>query len=207
MNLRFPIGLAVAASVVFGAAMSKSSADPAPVGSSSNPTRPLSGASAAAAVRVSPATDKPGVAGRGAKIVAARSGVRARPAPRRLLAASKREPSAAAPVQTVRVVGQCETGNAAWYGGYYVGRRTTNGERLDIIHPTAAHRTLPLNSLARVTNLKNGRSVIVRVTDRGPVSESLVIDVSPKAAEQLDMKAAGIAHVMVEQVALTTADR
>ena len=208
MNLRFPIGLAVAASVVFGAAMSKSSADPLPVGSPSNPAKPLSGTSAAAVARVFPAAEKPGAAGRGAKIVAARSGVRARPSPRRLLAGSKREPNTTAPVQTVRVVGQCETGNAAWYGGYYVGRRTTSGERLDIIHPTAAHRTLPLNSLARVTNLKNGRSVIVRVTDRGPVSDSLVIDVSPKAAEQLDMKAAGIAHVTVEQVvALTMADR
>jgi rare lipoprotein A len=97
------------------------------------------------------------------------------------------------------------TGNAAWYGGPYLGRHTTNGERLDSIHPTAAHRTLPLNSLVRVTNLKNGRSVIVRVTDRGPVSESLIIDMSPKAAEQLDMKAAGIARVTVEQVAVIAA--
>jgi rare lipoprotein A len=208
MNLRFPIGLAVAASVVFGAAMSKSSADPLPAGSSSDPTRPSSGASAATAARVSPGTARPSAAGRADRILAARSGARSRSAPRRLLASSKREPSLAAPEQAVRVVGQCETGNAAWYGGYYVGRRTSNGERLDSINPTAAHRTLPLNSLARVTNLKNGRSVIVRVTDRGPVSDSLVIDVSPKAADQLDMKAAGIARVMVEQVvALTVADR
>jgi len=104
----------------------------------------------------------------------------------------------------VRTIGQRQVGQAAWYGGRYVGRRTSSGERLDRVNPTAAHRTLPLNSLARVTNLDNGRSVIVRVTDRGPVSESLVIDVSPKAAEQLDMKTAGIARVMIEQVVAVT---
>jgi rare lipoprotein A (peptidoglycan hydrolase) len=100
----------------------------------------------------------------------------------------------------VRCVGRPETGKAAWYGGRYLGRRTSSGERLDRIHATAAHRTLPLNSLARVTNLDNGRSVIVRVTDRGPVSESLLIDMSPLAADQLAMKTAGIVPVKVEQV-------
>src|SRR5580700_2094659 len=85
--------------------------------------------------------------------------------------------------QRVRPVGPGQVGTAAWYGGTYLGRRTTSGEPLDTIHPTAAHRSLPLNSLARVTNLRNGRSVIVRVTDRGPVSETLLIGVSPSAAE------------------------
>jgi rare lipoprotein A len=100
----------------------------------------------------------------------------------------------------VRPIGKAETGTAAWYGGRYVGRRTTSGSRLDTIHPTAAHRTLPLNSLARVTNLRNGRSVVVRVTDRGPVSASLLIDMSPKAADELQMKHAGLVPVSVEQV-------
>jgi rare lipoprotein A (peptidoglycan hydrolase) len=100
----------------------------------------------------------------------------------------------------VRAVGKTETGTAAWYGGRYVGRRTSSGERLDTIHPTAAHRTLPLNSLARVTNLANGRSVVVRVTDRGPVADSLLIDVSPRAADELRMKEAGLIPVRVEQV-------
>ena len=100
----------------------------------------------------------------------------------------------------VRAVGKTETGTAAWYGGRYVGRRTSSGERLDTIHPTAAHRTLPLNSLARVTNLANGRSVVVRVTDRGPVADSLLIDVSPRAADELRMKEAGLVPVRVEQV-------
>jgi rare lipoprotein A (peptidoglycan hydrolase) len=101
---------------------------------------------------------------------------------------------------SVRTVGRSQTGTAAWYGGRYIGRRTTSGERLDAVHPTAAHRTLPLNSLARVTNLKNGRSIVVRVTDRGPVSDSLLIDMSPRAADELHMKEAGLIPVRVEQV-------
>jgi rare lipoprotein A len=100
----------------------------------------------------------------------------------------------------VRVVGKSEAGTAAWYGGRYVGRRTTSGATLDNVHATAAHRTLPLNCLARVTNLRNGRSVVVRVTDRGPFGNSLLIDMSPRAAEMLQMKEAGLAPVRVEQV-------
>lgn len=108
--------------------------------------------------------------------------------------------AAAAEALCVRAIGKAETGTAAWYGGRYIGRRTSSGSRLDTMHATAAHRTLPLNSLARVTNLKNGRSVIVRVTDRGPISESLLIDMSPRAAVELDMKQAGLVPVSVEQV-------
>jgi len=111
-----------------------------------------------------------------------------------------RQRSADAGNDRVKPVGPCHFGTAAWYGGHYVGQRTSNGERLDAIHPTAAHRTLPLNSLVRVTNLHNGRSVIVRITDRGPVSERLAIDVSPKAAEELAMKDAGVVPVSIEQV-------
>jgi rare lipoprotein A (peptidoglycan hydrolase) len=106
----------------------------------------------------------------------------------------------------MRCVGKPETGTAAWYGGRYIGRHTTNGERLDTIHATAAHRTLPLNSLARVTNLRNGRSVVVRVTDRGPVGEKLLIDMSPRAAAELHMQEAGLAPVRVEQVVEVPAD-
>jgi rare lipoprotein A len=114
----------------------------------------------------------------------------------------RREELAAAGVKpmAVRCVGKPETGTAAWYGGRYLGRRTSSGERLDTIHPTAAHRTLPLNSLARVTNLRNGRSVVVRVTDRGPVADDLLIDMSPSAAAELRMKEAGLVPVRVEQV-------
>jgi rare lipoprotein A len=69
------------------------------------------------------------------------------------------------------------------------------------VHPTAAHRSLPLNSLVRVTNLSNGRSIIATINDRGPVSRSLLIDVSPCVADELEMRGAGIATVAVEPVA------
>ena len=101
----------------------------------------------------------------------------------------------------LQVIGRREIGAAAWYGGRHLGRRTASGERLDAIHPTAAHRSLPLRSLVRVTNLSNGRSVVARITDRGPVSHSLLIDVSPRVAETLDMMRAGIVTVAVEPVA------
>jgi rare lipoprotein A len=116
------------------------------------------------------------------------------------------EKVAASGALCVRAVGRVETGSAAWYGDRYIGHRTSSGSRLDAIHPTAAHRTLPLNSLARVTNLKNRRSVIVRVTDRGPFNASLLIDMSPKAADELNMKHAGVVPVRVEQVVEVSPD-
>lgn len=100
----------------------------------------------------------------------------------------------------VKSIGPCLTGKAAWYGGKYLGRQTSSGTILDQVHATAAHRTLPLNSLVRVTNLSNGRMVIVRITDRGPVSTRLLIDMSPRAADELAMKTAGVVPVTVEQV-------
>jgi rare lipoprotein A (peptidoglycan hydrolase) len=109
-------------------------------------------------------------------------------------------------IAQLKTVGPRQVGRAAWYGGHYVGQRTSSGERLDRVHATAAHRTLPLNSLARVTNLANGRSVVVRITDRGPVSTTLLIDMSPQAADQLAMKAAGVVPVSVEQVVEVPAD-
>jgi rare lipoprotein A len=104
-------------------------------------------------------------------------------------------------VGPLQVTGQREVGSAAWYGGHHIGRRTASGDRLDAVHLTAAHRSLPLRSLVRVTNLGNGRSVICRITDRGPVSQSLLIDVSPSVADELDMKRAGIVKVAIEPVA------
>jgi rare lipoprotein A (peptidoglycan hydrolase) len=104
----------------------------------------------------------------------------------------------------VKAIGPCQLGRAAWYGGRYVGRRTSSGEPLDQIHATAAHRTLPLNTLVRVTNLNNGHSVVVRITDRGPVNTNLLIDMSPKAADMLAMKTDGIVPVSIEQVVEVT---
>ena len=101
----------------------------------------------------------------------------------------------------VRVTGRSQVGRAAWYGNQHVGRLTSSGEPLDTVHATAAHRSLPLHSLARVTNLQNGRSVVVRINDRGPVSRSLLIDMSPRAAAALAMINQGIAEVMIVPVA------
>lgn len=93
-----------------------------------------------------------------------------------------------------------QTGMASWYGKAFHGRLTANGEVFDMNHLTAAHKTMPLPSYARVTNLKNGRSLIVRVNDRGPFSNNRVIDLSKRAAEALDYTLSGTAKVKVEYV-------
>jgi rare lipoprotein A len=91
-------------------------------------------------------------------------------------------------------------GMASWYGAAFHGRRTANGEVYDMASLTAAHPTMPLPSYARVTNLGNGYSVIVRVNDRGPYHAGRVMDVSSRVADILDMKAMGTAHVKVDYV-------
>ena len=87
-------------------------------------------------------------------------------------------------------------GKAAWYN--LVGKQTANGEILDTVTATAAHRSLPLPSYAKVTNLNNARSVIVKVNDRGPYTRGRILDLSPRAADALDMKRAGVAAVAVQ---------
>ena len=94
--------------------------------------------------------------------------------------------------------GRSQIGKAAWYG--LVGNYTASGERLDTVTATAAHRSLPLSSYARVTSLDNGRSVIVKINDRGPQPRRFIIDLSPRAADELDMRRAGVAAVIVEPV-------
>ncbi|MCB1531251.1 MAG: septal ring lytic transglycosylase RlpA family protein [Alphaproteobacteria bacterium] len=91
-----------------------------------------------------------------------------------------------------------ETGIASWYGRDFHGKRTANGEIFDMNELTAAHRTLQLPSLVRVTNLENGRSLIVRVNDRGPFKRSRVMDVSRRAAELLGFKNQGTAKVKLQ---------
>ncbi len=91
-----------------------------------------------------------------------------------------------------------ETGMASWYGSNFSGNKTASGESYNIESMTAAHRKLPLSSLVRVTNLKNNKSVIVRINDRGPFSNNRIIDVSEKAAEALDFKEFGVAKVKIE---------
>ena len=91
-------------------------------------------------------------------------------------------------------------GLASWYGADFHGRLTANGEVFDRESVAAAHATMPLPSYARVTNLRNGRSLIVRVNDRGPFHENRLIDVSERAAEALDFKRAGTTSVRVDFV-------
>ncbi|WP_315703938.1 MULTISPECIES: septal ring lytic transglycosylase RlpA family protein [unclassified Bradyrhizobium] len=91
-------------------------------------------------------------------------------------------------------------GLASWYGDDFHGRLTANGEVFDMGSLTAAHPTLPMPCYARITNLSNGKSLIVRVNDRGPYHENRLIDVSNKAAELLEFKSRGVARVRVEYV-------
>jgi rare lipoprotein A len=91
-----------------------------------------------------------------------------------------------------------ETGIASWYGGPYHNRRGSNGEVYNMHAMTAAHRTLPLGSIVRVTNVKTGRSTLVRITDRGPFVEGRVLDLSQAAAKRIDLLQAGVAMVRIE---------
>jgi rare lipoprotein A len=96
----------------------------------------------------------------------------------------------------VRAAGSSQFGKASWYD--HVGNQTASGEILDTVTPTAAHRSLPLRSYAKVTNLDSGCSVIVKINDRGPYIRGRIIDLSPRAADALDMKRAGVAAVVIE---------
>ncbi|MBX3577919.1 MAG: septal ring lytic transglycosylase RlpA family protein [Rhizobiaceae bacterium] len=93
-----------------------------------------------------------------------------------------------------------KVGAASWYGDAFHGRLTANGEIYDMTHLTAAHPTMPLPSYARVTNMVNGASIIVRVNDRGPYSNGRIIDLSKRAAELLDYTHTGVAKVKVDYV-------
>lgn len=115
-----------------------------------------------------------------------------------LAQAGARAPSTSAlPAAHVSEPGYRESGIASWYGGRFHGRRDARGERFDQDALTAAHRTLPLNSFVEVTNLDNGRVVVVRVTDRGPYARHRLIDLSRAAARELDFISDGTARVSV----------
>jgi rare lipoprotein A len=91
-----------------------------------------------------------------------------------------------------------EVGTASWYGARFAGRPTASGEIFDPALMTAAHRTLPLGSIVRVTNLENGRSVVVRVNDRGPFIHGRVLDCSDGVAQSLGFRRAGLTKVAIE---------
>lgn len=99
-----------------------------------------------------------------------------------------------------------EKGIASWYGTKFNGRKTSNGEIFDLYQATAAHKTLPIPSYARVTNLNNGRSVVVRVNDRGPFHADRLIDLSYGAAVKLGYMEQGTAPVEVEVLNITGVD-
>jgi rare lipoprotein A len=102
------------------------------------------------------------------------------------------------PAGTPAPEGYSEEGNASWYGAPFHGRRASNGEIYDMYKLTAAHRTLPFETMVRVTNLNNGKSTVVRITDRGPFVENRVIDLSFAAAREIDSVGAGVVPVRVE---------
>lgn len=112
--------------------------------------------------------------------------------------------SAGAEVLATRDLG---TGQASFYAHEFAGRRTASGERFNPEALTAAHRTLPMGTRVRVTNLRNGQSVIVRITDRGPFKKGRIIDLSLAAARVIGMVRSGIAPVKLEIVQTRTAAR
>lgn len=97
-----------------------------------------------------------------------------------------------------RKAGRAQIGFASWYGRAFAGRRTASGERFDPGALTAAHRTLPLGSAARVTHAETGKSVRVRVNDRGPYARGRIVDLSRRAAAKLGMLDDGVAKVKVQ---------
>ncbi|MBO9667438.1 MAG: septal ring lytic transglycosylase RlpA family protein [Bdellovibrio sp.] len=107
-------------------------------------------------------------------------------------------PSCASPLK----VGSSRTGKASWYGADHHGQKTASGEIFDMKEMTAAHRTLPMDSKVRVTNLSNGKSVVVRINDRGPFSKGRLIDVSESAARELGMLKKGVVNVRIEVLEL-----
>jgi rare lipoprotein A len=113
-------------------------------------------------------------------------------------------PAAPAPARSSRSktppapVGYTEEGNASWYGNPFHGRRASNGEIYDMYKLTAAHRTLPFETMVRVTNLNNGKSTTVRITDRGPFVNDRIIDLSMAAAREIESIGPGVVPVRLE---------
>jgi rare lipoprotein A len=107
-------------------------------------------------------------------------------------------PKRGKPSQSAAPAGYTEEGNASWYGVPFNGRRASNGEIYDMYKLTAAHRTLPFETVVRVTNLNNGKSTTVRITDRGPFVDNRIIDLSLAAAREIESIGPGVVPVRVE---------
>jgi len=128
------------------------------------------------------------------------SNAAARPNPAAKPDAATTVPQATQPVPRGNPVSS-EVGLASWYGPPYTNRKAADGSVYDQNAMTAAHRTLPMGSLARVTNLTNNQSVVVKITDRGPFVDGRIIDLSLAAAKAVDLYRAGVAKVRVEAYA------
>lgn len=102
------------------------------------------------------------------------------------------------PAKAPKTSGTVQVGYASWYGPGFAGRKTANGEIFDPAKLTCAHRKLPFGTRVRVTNLENGKSVVVRVNDRGPYARGRIIDLSHEAAKRIDMVEKGHVNVRVE---------
>ena len=111
---------------------------------------------------------------------------------------SPARPKRAKTPQEPAPVGYTEEGNASWYGNPFHGRRSSNGEIYDMYKLTAAHRTLPFETMVRVTNLNNGKTTTVRITDRGPFVDNRIIDLSQAAAREIESIGPGVVPVRIE---------
>jgi rare lipoprotein A len=98
-------------------------------------------------------------------------------------------------------------GKASWYGRKFQGKYTASGEVFDTAGLTAAHRTLPFGTILKVTNKTNGKSVVVKVNDRGPVNKTRILDLSKQAAKELGMIHAGVANVILEEKQILISDK
>ena len=105
---------------------------------------------------------------------------------------------------TIVSVGDTFKGNASWYGPDFHGKLTSNGETYNMYGMTAAHKTLPMNTIVKVTNLRNGLSTVVRINDRGPFVATRIIDLSNKAAKKIKMIGRGTAPVKLEVLGFET---
>jgi rare lipoprotein A len=110
------------------------------------------------------------------------------------------QPAAAPPASTFTQVGE-----ASYYGAKFENRKTADGERFKSDGLTAAHRTLPIGTMVRVTNLRNHRSVVVRINDRGPHARKRIIDLSPAAAKELGIRDQGVMRVRLDVIDPQTA--
>ena len=116
----------------------------------------------------------------------------------------KRKPQSVRGSKYKHAVKPYQVGIASWYGEYFQGRETASGEPFDMHDLTAAHRTLPLGTFVKVTNLRNGRSAVLRINDRGPVVDGRIIDVSYNAARVLGFKTQGLQRVRLDLVPSST---